>query len=39
MRLLERTTIPSRMRTRFMGIGVRPEHVRTPEMSNNSCIG
>jgi hypothetical protein len=25
-------TIPRRMRTRFIGIGVRPEHVKTPEI-------
>jgi 2-polyprenyl-6-methoxyphenol hydroxylase-like FAD-dependent oxidoreductase len=35
MRLLEHTTIPRRMRTRFIGIGVRPEHVNTPEVSDN----
>jgi flavin-dependent dehydrogenase len=29
VRLLERTTILSLMRTRFIGIGVRPEHVKT----------
>jgi hypothetical protein len=29
--MLERTTIPRRLRTRFIGIGVRPEHVRTPD--------
>jgi 2-polyprenyl-6-methoxyphenol hydroxylase-like FAD-dependent oxidoreductase len=33
MRLLEHTTIPLRMRTRFIGIGVQPEHVNTPEVS------
>ena len=38
MRLLERTTIPRRLRTRFIGIGIRPEHVKTPEISNNSCF-
>jgi 2-polyprenyl-6-methoxyphenol hydroxylase-like FAD-dependent oxidoreductase len=32
VRLLERTTIPRRMRTRFIGIGVRPEHVQTPNV-------
>jgi 2-polyprenyl-6-methoxyphenol hydroxylase-like FAD-dependent oxidoreductase len=32
MRVLEHTTIPRRMRTRFIGIGVRPEHVKTPEI-------
>ena len=35
MRLLEHTTIPRRMRTRFIGIGVRPEHVKTPEISDS----
>jgi len=35
MRLLEHTTIPRRMRTRFIGIGVRPEHVNTPEISDS----
>jgi len=33
MRLLERTTIPRRVRTRFIGLGIRPEHVRTPAVS------
>jgi 2-polyprenyl-6-methoxyphenol hydroxylase-like FAD-dependent oxidoreductase len=33
LRLLERTTIPRRVRTRFIGLGIRPEHVRTPEVS------
>jgi hypothetical protein len=32
LRLLERTTIPRRMRTRFIGIGIRPEHVKTPDV-------
>jgi 2-polyprenyl-6-methoxyphenol hydroxylase-like FAD-dependent oxidoreductase len=31
VRLLERTTILRRLRTRFIGMGVRPEHVRTPD--------
>jgi 2-polyprenyl-6-methoxyphenol hydroxylase-like FAD-dependent oxidoreductase len=30
LRLLERTTVLRRMRTRFIGVGVRPEHVKTP---------
>ena len=30
VRLLERTTLLRRMRTRFIGIGIRPEHVKTP---------
>jgi 2-polyprenyl-6-methoxyphenol hydroxylase-like FAD-dependent oxidoreductase len=33
VRLLERTTILRRMRTRFLGIGVRPEHVKTPDIA------
>jgi len=32
VRLLERTTLLRRVRTRFLGIGVRPEHVRTPDI-------
>jgi 2-polyprenyl-6-methoxyphenol hydroxylase-like FAD-dependent oxidoreductase len=31
-RLLERTKLPLRMRTRSIGIGVRPEHVKTPDV-------
>jgi 2-polyprenyl-6-methoxyphenol hydroxylase-like FAD-dependent oxidoreductase len=31
MRLLEATTLPRQMRTRFVCIGVRPEHVETPD--------
>jgi 2-polyprenyl-6-methoxyphenol hydroxylase-like FAD-dependent oxidoreductase len=30
LRLLERTTLPCRMRTRFIAVGFRPEHVKTP---------
>ena len=33
VRLLERTTIPRRMRTRFIGVGIRPEHVKTPDIA------
>jgi 2-polyprenyl-6-methoxyphenol hydroxylase-like FAD-dependent oxidoreductase len=33
-RLLERTKILPRMRTRFIGIGIRPEHVKTPDIRN-----
>ena len=33
LRLLERTTVLRRMRTRFIGVGIRPEHVRTPDIS------
>jgi len=32
LRLLERTTLPCRMRTRFIGVGFRPEHVRPLEV-------
>jgi 2-polyprenyl-6-methoxyphenol hydroxylase-like FAD-dependent oxidoreductase len=28
-RMLERTKLPLRLRTRFIGVGIRPEHVRT----------
>jgi 2-polyprenyl-6-methoxyphenol hydroxylase-like FAD-dependent oxidoreductase len=31
LQLLERTTLPCRMRTRFVGVGIRPEHVKTPD--------
>jgi 2-polyprenyl-6-methoxyphenol hydroxylase-like FAD-dependent oxidoreductase len=34
LRLLERTTLPRRLRTRFISIGIRPEHVKTPDVSN-----
>jgi 2-polyprenyl-6-methoxyphenol hydroxylase-like FAD-dependent oxidoreductase len=33
VQLLERTTIPRRMRTRFIGIGIRPEHVKTLDIA------
>ena len=32
VRMLERTTLPCRMRTRFIGVGFRPEHVKTPDV-------
>ena len=32
LRLLERTTLPRRMRTRFIAVGIRPEHVKTPDV-------
>jgi len=32
LRLLERTTLPCRIRTRFVGVGIRPEHVKTPDV-------
>jgi len=31
VRMLERTTLPCRMRTRFIAVGFRPEHVQTPK--------
>jgi 2-polyprenyl-6-methoxyphenol hydroxylase-like FAD-dependent oxidoreductase len=31
LRLLERTTLPCRMRTRFIAVGFRPEHVKSPD--------
>jgi hypothetical protein len=33
VRLLERTTLLGRRRTRFLGIGVRPEHVKTADIA------
>jgi 2-polyprenyl-6-methoxyphenol hydroxylase-like FAD-dependent oxidoreductase len=30
--LLEATTLPRRLRTRFLSVGIRPEHVRTPDV-------
>ena len=32
LRLLERTTLPCRMRTRFIAVGFRPEHVETKDV-------
>ncbi len=32
LRLLERTGLPRRMRTRLVGVGIRPEHVKTPDV-------
>ena len=32
LRLLERTTLPCRIRTRFVGVGIRPEHVKTTDI-------
>jgi 2-polyprenyl-6-methoxyphenol hydroxylase-like FAD-dependent oxidoreductase len=34
VRWLERTTIPCRLRTRFISVGFRPEHVKTPDAYN-----
>jgi 2-polyprenyl-6-methoxyphenol hydroxylase-like FAD-dependent oxidoreductase len=33
VRLLERTTLLCRLRTRFVGVGMRQEHVKTPDIS------
>jgi 2-polyprenyl-6-methoxyphenol hydroxylase-like FAD-dependent oxidoreductase len=33
LRLLERTTLPCRLRNRVIPVGIRPEHVRTPNVS------
>jgi len=33
VRLLERTTLPCRLGTRFVGVGIRPEYVKTPDLS------
>ena len=38
LRLLERTTVLRRMRTRFIGVGILPEHVKTPDMSSGPHI-
>jgi 2-polyprenyl-6-methoxyphenol hydroxylase-like FAD-dependent oxidoreductase len=32
VRILERTGLPCRIRTRFTAVGIRPEHVKTPEI-------
>jgi 2-polyprenyl-6-methoxyphenol hydroxylase-like FAD-dependent oxidoreductase len=32
IRLLERTGLLCRLRTRFVGVGIRPEHVKTPDV-------
>jgi 2-polyprenyl-6-methoxyphenol hydroxylase-like FAD-dependent oxidoreductase len=32
VRLLEATTLPRRIRTRFISVGIRPEHVKTPDV-------
>jgi 2-polyprenyl-6-methoxyphenol hydroxylase-like FAD-dependent oxidoreductase len=39
LRLLERTTVPRRMRTRFIGVGIRPEKVKTPDISGTTTFG
>jgi len=32
LRIMEPSTLPKRMRTRFIGLGIRPEHVRIPDV-------
>jgi len=32
LRLLDRTTLPCRIRTRLVGVGIRPEHVKTTDI-------
>jgi len=39
LRLLESTALPRRMRTRFVSVGIRPEHVETPDMWNSAQLG
>jgi 2-polyprenyl-6-methoxyphenol hydroxylase-like FAD-dependent oxidoreductase len=39
LRLLEATTLPRRMRTRFVSVGIRPEHVETPDAFKVSSFG
>jgi 2-polyprenyl-6-methoxyphenol hydroxylase-like FAD-dependent oxidoreductase len=34
LRFLERTTLPCRLRNRVIPVGIRPEHVRTPDVSH-----
>ncbi len=34
VRLLERTTLPCRLRNRVIPVGIRPEHVKTPDVLN-----
>jgi 2-polyprenyl-6-methoxyphenol hydroxylase-like FAD-dependent oxidoreductase len=38
-RLLEATTLPRRMRTRFVSLGIRPEHVETPDAFKDDSFG
>jgi 2-polyprenyl-6-methoxyphenol hydroxylase-like FAD-dependent oxidoreductase len=37
LRLLERTTLPCRLLNRVIPVGIRPEHVRTPDVFNAAC--
>jgi 2-polyprenyl-6-methoxyphenol hydroxylase-like FAD-dependent oxidoreductase len=39
VRLLERTTLPCRARNRVIAVGIRPEHVKTPDASNAHSAG
>jgi len=32
LRIMEPSTLPKRMRTRFIGLGIRPEHVKIPDV-------
>ena len=34
LRFLEPTTLPRRLRSRFIGLGIRPEHVKSPDILN-----
>ena len=36
VRLMERTTLLTWLRTRFVGVGIRPEHVKTPDIFKGS---
>jgi 2-polyprenyl-6-methoxyphenol hydroxylase-like FAD-dependent oxidoreductase len=38
-RLLEATTLPRRIRSRFVSVGIRPEHVKTPDGFKVSSFG
>jgi 2-polyprenyl-6-methoxyphenol hydroxylase-like FAD-dependent oxidoreductase len=39
VRLLEATTLPRRMRTRFISVGIRPEHATTPDVFKVGSCG
>jgi 2-polyprenyl-6-methoxyphenol hydroxylase-like FAD-dependent oxidoreductase len=39
VRLLERTTLPCRVRNRVIAVGISPEHVKTPDASNARSAG
>ena len=34
LRLMERTTLPRRLRNLVIAVGIRPEHVKTPDVLN-----